>query len=83
MLVDSRRVRHRPRAAVRVLHARGDQTDGVSRAPGAVQRLPLRSLCALAFVFAWVSADNPGAWVTFTVVYLAILAVLTLASTSS
>lgn len=37
------------------------------------------ALCALAFVFAWVSADNPGAWVTFTVVYLAILAVLTLA----
>lgn len=35
-------------------------------------------LCALAFIFAWVPASNPGAWVTFTVVYLAILAVLTL-----
>ncbi|RGI67038.1 DUF3021 family protein [Collinsella sp. TM10-22] len=37
------------------------------------------ALCALAFVFAWVPVNNPGAWVTFTVVYLAILAVLTLA----
>ena len=37
------------------------------------------ALCALAFVFAWVPANNPGAWATFTVVYLAILAVLTLA----
>lgn len=36
------------------------------------------ALCALASVFAWVSANNPGAWATFTVVYLAILAVLTL-----
>ena len=36
-------------------------------------------LCALAFIFAWVPASSPGAWVTFTVVYLAILAVLTLA----
>lgn len=35
-------------------------------------------LCALAFIFAWVPASSPGAWVTFTVVYLAILAVLTL-----
>ena len=35
-------------------------------------------LCALAFIFAWVPASNPGSWVTFTVVYLAILAVLTL-----
>ena len=35
-------------------------------------------LCALAFIFARVPASNPGAWVTFTVVYLAILAVLTL-----
>lgn len=35
-------------------------------------------LCALAFIFAWIPANNPGAWVTFTVVYLAILAVLTL-----
>ena len=37
------------------------------------------ALCALAFIFAWVPASNPGAWATFTVVYLAILAVLTLA----
>ncbi len=37
------------------------------------------ALCALAFIFAWVPASNPGAWVTLTVVYLAILAVLTLA----
>ena len=36
------------------------------------------TLCALAFIFAWVSVSNPGAWITFTVVYLAILAVLTL-----
>ena len=36
-------------------------------------------LCALAFIFAWVPASDPGAWVTFTVVYLATLAVLTLA----
>ncbi|MBE6468717.1 MAG: DUF3021 domain-containing protein [Coriobacteriaceae bacterium] len=35
-------------------------------------------LCALAFIFAWIPANNPGAWVGFTVVYLAILAVLTL-----
>lgn len=35
-------------------------------------------LCALAFIFAWVPVSSPGAWVTFTVVYLAILAVLTL-----
>lgn len=35
-------------------------------------------LCALAFIFAWVPASSPGAWVTFTVVYLAILAVPTL-----
>lgn len=37
------------------------------------------ALCALAFVFAWVPVNDPGAWVTLTVVYLAILAVLTLA----
>ncbi len=36
------------------------------------------ALCALAFVFAWVPVNDPGAWATFTVVYLAILAVLTL-----
>lgn len=35
-------------------------------------------LCALAFIFAWVPVSSPGAWVTFTVVYLATLAVLTL-----
>lgn len=35
-------------------------------------------LCALAFIFAWFPASNPGTWVTFTVAYLAILAVLTL-----
>lgn len=35
-------------------------------------------LCALAFIFAWFPANNPGAWVTFTVAYLAILAVLAL-----
>ena len=35
-------------------------------------------LCALAFIFAWIPANNPGAWVTFTVAYLAILAVLAL-----
>ena len=37
------------------------------------------ALCALAFIFDWIPVNNPGAWVTFTVVYLAILAVLTLA----
>ena len=36
------------------------------------------ALCALAFIFAWIPANSPGAWVTFTVVYLAILTVLTL-----
>lgn len=36
------------------------------------------TLCALAFIFAWIPVNNPGAWITFTVVYLAILAVLTL-----
>lgn len=36
------------------------------------------TLCALAFIFAWIPASSPGAWVTLTVVYLAILAVLTL-----
>lgn len=36
------------------------------------------ALCALAFIFAWIPVNNPGAWITFTVVYLAILAVLTL-----
>ena len=36
-------------------------------------------LCVLAILFGWLPADNLGAWVTFTVVYLAILAVLTLA----
>ena len=39
---------------------------------------PYAALCALAFIFAWIPVSNPGAWVTFTVVYLAILAVLTL-----
>lgn len=36
-------------------------------------------LCVLAILFDWLPASNLGAWVTFTVVYLAILAVLTLA----
>lgn len=37
------------------------------------------ALCTLAVFFGWLPASNPGVWVTFTVVYLAILAVLTLA----
>ena len=36
------------------------------------------TLCALAVFFGWLPAGNPGAWATFTIVYLAILAVLTL-----
>ena len=36
------------------------------------------TLCALAAFLGWFPMSNPGAWVTFTVVYLAILAVLTL-----
>ena len=36
------------------------------------------ALCALAFIFAWIPVNNPGAWITFTVVYLTILAVLIL-----
>ena len=36
------------------------------------------TLCALAVFFGWLPASNPGVWVTFTVVYLAILTVLTL-----
>lgn len=36
------------------------------------------TLCALAVFLGWFPVSDPGAWVTFTVVYLAILAVLTL-----
>ena len=36
------------------------------------------ALCALAVFLGWVPVSDPGAWVTFTVVYLAILAVLAL-----
>lgn len=36
------------------------------------------ALCALAFILGWFPVSDPGAWVTFTIVYLAILAVLTL-----
>ena len=36
------------------------------------------ALCALAVFLGWFPVSDPGAWVTFTVVYLAILAVLTL-----
>lgn len=36
-------------------------------------------LCVLAILFDWLPASNLGAWATFTVVYLVILAVLTLA----
>ena len=36
------------------------------------------ALCALAVFLGWFPVSDPGAWVTFTVVYLAILAVLAL-----
>lgn len=36
------------------------------------------TLCALAVFLGWFPVSDPGAWVTFTVVYLATLAVLTL-----
>ena len=36
------------------------------------------TLCALAVFLGWFPVSDPGAWVTLTVVYLAILAVLTL-----
>lgn len=36
------------------------------------------TLCALAVFLGWFPVSDPGAWVTFTIVYLAILAVLTL-----
>lgn len=36
------------------------------------------TLCALAVFLGWFPVSDPGAWVTFTVVYLAILAALTL-----
>ena len=36
------------------------------------------ALCELAVFLGWFPLSDPGAWVTFTVVYLAILAVLTL-----
>ena len=39
---------------------------------------PYATLCALAVFFGWLPMSNPGAWATFTVVYLAILAVLIL-----
>ncbi len=35
-------------------------------------------LCVLAVLLNWLPAADPGAWAIFTVVYLAILAVLTL-----
>ena len=37
------------------------------------------ALCALAVFLGWFPVSDPGAWVTLTVAYLAILAVLTLA----
>ena len=40
------------------------------------------ALCALAVFLGWFPASDPGAWVTFTVIYLAILAVLTLVFTA-
>lgn len=37
------------------------------------------ALCVLAVFLGWFPVSSPGAWVTFTVIYLTILAVLTLA----